>query len=64
MGSLSHYINTRAVGYHDLPQFPEVAPESNRGVVVPPDWSERTKDVKRRGGDAFYNSDSSPADGM
>ncbi|KAK3930683.1 AP-3 complex subunit beta-2 [Frankliniella fusca] len=61
LGSLSHYINTRAVGYHDLPAFPEVAPESNRGVAAPPDWPERTKDVKRRG-DAFYNSDSSPAD--
>ncbi|KAE8737513.1 hypothetical protein FOCC_FOCC017028 [Frankliniella occidentalis] len=61
LGSLSHYINTRAVGYHDLPAFPEVAPESNRGVAAPPDWPERTKDAKRRG-DAFYNSDSSPAD--
>lgn len=61
LGSLSHYINTRAVGYHDLPQFPEVAPESNRGVSAPPELSERSKDVKRRG-EAFYNSDSSPAD--
>lgn len=50
------------MGYHDLPQFPEVAPESNRGPSVPPDWSERSKEVKRRG-EAFYNSDSSPADG-
>lgn len=27
MGSLSHYINARANGYHDLPSFPEVQPD-------------------------------------
>ncbi|KAK7601336.1 hypothetical protein V9T40_008777 [Parthenolecanium corni] len=27
MGSLSHYINARANGYHDLPAFPETAPD-------------------------------------
>lgn len=28
LGSLSHYLNIRATGYHDLPLFPEVAPDS------------------------------------
>lgn len=63
LGSLSHYINTRAVGYHDLPTFPEVAPESNRGVNAPPEWCGTRKEMKRRG-EVFYNSDSSPADGL
>lgn len=27
MGSLSHYINARTNGYHDLPQFPTVQPD-------------------------------------
>ncbi|RZF39219.1 hypothetical protein LSTR_LSTR010313 [Laodelphax striatellus] len=27
LGSLSHYIDTRAAGYHDLPDFPQVAPD-------------------------------------
>lgn len=29
MGSLSHYINARAFGYHDLPSFPEAAPDQS-----------------------------------
>ena len=29
LGSLSHYINMRAAGYNDLPQFPEVAADSS-----------------------------------
>ncbi|XP_065225046.1 AP-3 complex subunit beta-1 [Planococcus citri] len=29
MGSLSHYINARANGYHDLPSFPEVQPDTS-----------------------------------
>nr|ASK06164.1 adaptor protein-3 subunit [Nilaparvata lugens] len=27
LGSLSHYIDTRAAGYHDLPDFPEIPPD-------------------------------------
>lgn len=35
LGSLSHYLNIRATGYHDLPMFPEVAPDSSvRNVEV------------------------------
>lgn len=38
LGSLSHYLNMRATGYHDLPDFPEIAPDSSvRCVESPPD---------------------------
>jgi len=36
LGSLSHYINARAVGYHDLAPFPAVAPDSSVRDVSPP----------------------------
>jgi len=26
LGSMSHFLNTRVPGYHDLPNYPEVAP--------------------------------------
>lgn len=33
LGSLSHYLNITANGYHDLPAFPKVAPDTSvRGV--------------------------------
>lgn len=33
LGSLSHYLNIRANGYHDLPAFPKTAPDASvRGV--------------------------------
>lgn len=35
LGSLSHYINMRATGYHDLPGFPEVAPDQSVRFVAP-----------------------------
>ncbi|XP_071449577.1 AP-3 complex subunit beta-1 [Hetaerina americana] len=64
LGSLSHYINSRAVGYHDLPPFPEVPPPSSVREVEPPVvWKEaaRTKKqtVKKR---SFYSEseESSP----
>lgn len=35
LGSLSHYLNMRCTGYHDLPDYPEVAPDpSVRSVAV------------------------------
>lgn len=38
LGSLSHYLNMRATGYHDLPDFPDIAPDSSvRCVESPPD---------------------------
>ncbi|XP_055614239.1 AP-3 complex subunit beta-2 [Uranotaenia lowii] len=39
LGSLSHYLNMRANGYQDLPQFPETAPDSSvRNVEPPPEY--------------------------
>lgn len=40
MGSLSHYINCRAIGYQDLPQFPESPTDSNVRCVAVPDEPE------------------------
>lgn len=46
MGSLSHYINCRAIGYQDLPQFPDSPTDSSvRCVVVP---EEQEKPVKQK----------------
>lgn len=41
LGSLSHYLNIRASGYHDLPTFPKIAPDSSvRNVeIIPPSRS-------------------------
>lgn len=36
LGSLSHYLNMRANGYHDLPNFPEVPPDTSVRNVEPP----------------------------
>lgn len=42
MGSLSHYINCRAIGYQDLPQFPDSPTDSSvRCVVVPEEEQEK-----------------------
>ncbi|XP_054288038.1 AP-3 complex subunit beta-2 [Macrosteles quadrilineatus] len=70
LGSLSHYINTRAAGYHDLPQFPDVAPSSSERNVAdtstpPPatqdtDYPPQKQQKKKK---SFYSeSDSSPPD--
>lgn len=46
MGSLSHYINCRAIGYQDLPQFPDLPTDSSvRCVAVP---EEQEKPVKQK----------------
>ena len=36
LGSMSHYLNSRVNGYHDLPEFPEVAPDPEVRNVEPP----------------------------
>ncbi|CAG2062759.1 unnamed protein product, partial [Timema podura] len=66
MGSLSHYINARATGYNDLPQFPETPLDSSvRDVeTIVPVVETRTKKphaVKKR---SFYSESeqSSPDD--
>lgn len=46
MGSLSHYINTRATGYEALPDFPEVPPPSEVRNVEPIAVAEEAKSLK------------------
>lgn len=36
LGSLSHYLNMPVSGYHDLPEFPEVAPDPSVRCVAEP----------------------------
>ncbi|KAH6936775.1 hypothetical protein HPB50_021518 [Hyalomma asiaticum] len=48
IGSLSHFINAKANGYQELPDFPEVAPDTSvRNVEVPSVWQE-TKSSKKK----------------
>lgn len=66
MGSLTHYINMRASGYHDLPPFPEVAPDPTARNISEPTPSSPKEDTRSKKGTkekSFYaDSDSSPAD--
>nr|XP_018900756.1 PREDICTED: AP-3 complex subunit beta-2 isoform X1 [Bemisia tabaci] len=68
MGSLSHYINTRAIGYHDLPDFPEKEPDPSvrdvpeEEVPQPKPVKKSTKEPKVKES-SFYsdsNDSSSP----
>lgn len=68
LGSLSHYIDSRANGYHELSVFPEVAPDPTvRNVEVPVEWAPtpksktKSKPVKKK---SFYSESeqSSPED--
>lgn len=62
LGSLSHYINARAHGYHDLPAHPDVAPPSEvRDVEQPPvTVTVRSKKVQTFKKTSFY-SDTEPS---
>ncbi|XP_022172802.1 AP-3 complex subunit beta-1 [Myzus persicae] len=67
MGSLSHYINSRAIGYQDLPQFPDLPTDSSvRCVAVPEEQekpikqkSERTTNNKKK---TFYSDSENNSD--
>lgn len=49
LGSLTHYVNAKANGYHDLPEFPEVAPDpSVRNVEMPMPWIEPRTTKKKK----------------
>lgn len=53
MGSLSHYINSRAIGYQDLPQFPDFPTDSSvRCVAVP---EEQEKPAKQKAERSSFN---------
>lgn len=59
MGSLSHFINQAALGYQELPDFPDVAPDTSvRNVTPPPSpviVAKEKKGGKKTGRD-FYES--------
>ena len=64
LGTLSHVINSKAYGYQDLPEWPEVAPDpSVRNVEVPVPWSESRKSGKKNTKNdkkiSFYSSSES-----
>ncbi|XP_037570258.1 LOW QUALITY PROTEIN: AP-3 complex subunit beta-2-like [Dermacentor silvarum] len=49
IGSLSHFINGKANGYQELPDFPEVAPDTSvRNVEVPTVWQEAKSSKKKK----------------
>lgn len=51
LGSLSHFINAKATGYHDLPEFPSEAPDPSVRNVEPPKPVEnpvRKLDLKKK----------------
>ncbi|GIX84543.1 AP-3 complex subunit beta-1 [Caerostris extrusa] len=49
LGSLSHYINSPAVGYNDLPGFPETVPDpSVRNVETQMPWQEFNLNKKKK----------------
>jgi len=66
LGSLSHYINARANGYHDLPMFPDVPSDSSVRDVEPIVPVEETRGKKQHAvkKHSFYSESeqSSPAD--
>ncbi|CAC5376615.1 AP3B [Mytilus coruscus] len=69
LGTLSHILNTRATGYQELPDWPEVAPDSSvRNMELPslfdepskPKVRDRKKVVKKE--KSFYSDESSSVD--
>ncbi|KAF2353100.1 AP-3 complex subunit beta C-terminal domain [Trinorchestia longiramus] len=60
LGTLSHFINARASGYKDLPDFPEVAPDTTvRSVPGFSDASPKRKvEKKSKSAKKFYSSGS------
>ncbi|GAB6018942.1 AP-3 complex subunit beta-2 [Chamberlinius hualienensis] len=63
LGSLSHFINARANGYHDLPEFPSVPPDpSVRNVEVPVVEVETKKKKQLIKKKSFYSETDSSSD--
>lgn len=49
LGTLSHILNTRATGYQELPEWPEVAPDpSVRNIEVPTVWETKFTSKKKK----------------
>uniref|UniRef100_A0A224X613 AP-3 complex subunit beta n=1 Tax=Panstrongylus lignarius TaxID=156445 RepID=A0A224X613_9HEMI len=65
MGSLTHYINMRAAGYHDIPDFPELAPDPvarNVSEPLPPSPVNIAPKKQPKNKSFYSDSDSSPED--
>ncbi len=69
LGSLSHFLNVRAAGYQDLPEFPTDAPDpSVRNVEPPPKapnpWEKSPVKLGKPGGKkkGFYSEESTEED--
>lgn len=62
LGTLSHVINTRATGYQELPDWPEVAPDpSVRNVEVVMPWIDVKVTKKRQDKKKSFYSESDPS---
>ena len=62
LGTLSHVINTRATGYQELPDWPEVAPDpSVRNVEVVMPWIDVKVTKKRLDKKKSFYSESEPS---
>ncbi|XP_033749494.1 AP-3 complex subunit beta-2-like [Pecten maximus] len=49
LGTLSHILNTRATGYQELPEWPEVAPDTSvRNIEVPTVWETKFTSKKKK----------------
>ncbi|NWW28763.1 AP3B2 protein, partial [Falcunculus frontatus] len=48
LGSLSHLLNTKAVGYQELPDWPDEAPDPSVRNVEVPEWTKCTSREKRK----------------
>lgn len=49
LGTLSHILNTRATGYQELPEWPEVAPDTTvRNIELPTPWETKFPSKKKK----------------
>ncbi|XP_054243746.1 AP-3 complex subunit beta-2 isoform X2 [Indicator indicator] len=48
LGSLSHLLNAKAVGYQELPDWPDEAPDPSVRNVEVPEWTKCTSHEKRK----------------
>ena len=46
LGSLSHMLNTNAIGYQSLPTFPEAAPDATLRNVIDTSWAAQQKESR------------------
>ncbi|XP_075432044.1 AP-3 complex subunit beta-2 isoform X2 [Ascaphus truei] len=59
LGSLSHLLNSKAVGYQELPDWPEEAPDPSVRNVEVPEWTKcPSRDKRKERDDKPFYSDS------